>query len=193
TGYTGVELLRILSKHPQVELVAITSRSEAGQAVAELFPNLRGHVDLAFSVPDPAVLAACDVVFFATPHNVAMQSVPELHRRGVPVSDLSVDFRIRDAALRSHWYGEAHSCPELLAEAVYGLPQVNRERIRGAQLVACAGCYPTSVQLGFLPVLEQGWIDPSRLIASAGSGVSGAGRQAKIDNLLSETGDNFKA
>ena len=193
TGYTGVELLRLLSKHPQVELVAITSRSEAGLAVADLYPNLRGHVDLQFSVPDPAVLAALDVVFFATPHNVAMQMMPELIQRGVRVVDLSADFRIRDAALWSKWYGEPHACPELLEQAVYGLPEVNRDQIRSAQLIACAGCYPTSVQLGFLPLLEKGWVDPSRLIANAASGVSGAGRQGKIDNLLTETSDSFKA
>lgn len=193
TGYTGVELLRLLSKHPQVELAAITSRSEAGQAVADLYPNLRGHVDLRFSVPDPAVLASLDVVFFATPHNVAMQMMPELIQRGVRVIDLSADFRIRDAQLWAKWYGEEHSCPDLLERAVYGLPEVNRDRIRTTQLVACAGCYPTSVQLGFLPLLEQGWIDPTRLIANAASGVSGAGRQGKIDNLLTEVSDSFKA
>lgn len=193
TGYTGVELLRLLSKHPQVELVAITSRSEAGQAVADMYPNLRGHVDLKFSVPDPAVLASLDVVFFATPHNVAMQMMPELIKRGVRVIDLSADFRIRDAELWSKWYGEEHSCPDLLETAVYGLPEVNRDKIRTSQLIACAGCYPTSVQLGFLPLLEKGWIDPSRLIANAASGVSGAGRQGKIDNLLTETADSFKA
>lgn len=193
TGYTGVELLRILAKHPRVELVAITSRSEKGLAVADLYPNLRGHVDLRFSVPDPEVLAGCDVVFFATPHNVAMQMMPDLLKRGVRAVDLSADFRIRDAELWSRWYGEPHHCPELLAQTVYGLPEVNRDRIREAQLVACAGCYPTSVQLGFLPLLERGWIDAKRLIANTASGVSGAGRQAKIDNLFSELNDSFKA
>lgn len=193
TGYTGVELLRLLAMHPQVELVAITSRSEAGLPVADLYPNLRGHVDLAFSVPDTDVLAACDVVFFATPHNVAMQTVPELLRRGTRIVDLSADFRIRDAELWSRWYGEPHACPDVLTQAVYGLPERNRERIRDAQLVACAGCYPTSVQLGFMPLVEAGLVDSQRLIASASSGVSGAGRQAKIDNLLTEAADSYKA
>lgn len=193
TGYTGVELLRILSKHPQVELVAITSRSEQGLAVADMYPNLRGHVDLKFTVPDHDALAQCDVVFFATPHNVAMQTVPDLVRRGVRIVDLSADFRIRDAELWSKWYGEPHTAPDLLAKAVYGLPEVNRERIREAQLVAAPGCYPTSVQLGFLPLLKQGWIDPHRLIANSASGASGAGRQAKIDNLFAEVNDSFKA
>lgn len=193
TGYTGVELLRILAKHPAVELAAITSRSEEGLAVADLYPNLRGHVDLAFSVPDPEQLSRCDVVFFATPHNVAMQMMPDLIGRGVRVVDLSADFRIRDAELWSRWYGEPHGAPELLAQAVYGLPEFNRERIRDAQLVACPGCYPTSVQLGFLPLLERKLIDPQRLIANSASGASGAGRQGKIDNLLSEINDSFKA
>jgi N-acetyl-gamma-glutamyl-phosphate reductase len=193
TGYTGVELLRILAKHPHVEVVAITSRSERGMAVADLFPNLRGHVDLCFSVPDAAALAACDVVFFATPHTVAMAMMPDIIARGARVVDLSADFRLRDAELWARWYGTPHTAPELLEQAVYGLPEVNRERIRTAQLVACAGCYPTSVQLGFLPLLERGWVDRNRLIANAASGVSGAGRQSKLDNLFSELNDSFKA
>ncbi len=193
TGYTGVELLRILSKHPQVELVAITSRSEAGQAVADMYPNLRGHVDLKFTVPDHDQLARCDVVFFATPHNVAMQTVPDLVKRGVRIIDLSADFRIRDAELWSKWYGEPHTAADLLDRAVYGLPEVNRDRIRDARLIAAAGCYPTSVQLGFLPLLEKGWIDPNRLIANSASGVSGAGKSAKVDNLFAEVNDSFKA
>lgn len=193
TGYTGVELLRILAKHPEVELTTITSRSEEGVAVADMYPNLRGHVDLRFSVPDHDQLARCDVVFFATPHNVAMQTVPDLVKRGVRIIDLSADFRIRDAELWSRWYGEPHTAPELLQQAVYGLPELNRSRIREAQLVAAPGCYPTSVQLGFLPLLERGWIDTERLIANSASGISGAGRQAKIDNLFAETNDSFKA
>jgi N-acetyl-gamma-glutamyl-phosphate reductase len=193
TGYTGVELLRILSKHPQAELVAITSRSEAGVAVADMYPNLRGHVDLRFTVPDHDELAKCDVVFFATPHNVAMQTVPDLINRGVRVIDLSADFRIRDAELWSRWYGEPHTAPDLLKKAVYGLPEFNRERIRAAQLVAAPGCYPTSVQLGLLPLLENKLVDRTRLIANSASGTSGAGRQGKIDNLFAEVNDSFKA
>jgi N-acetyl-gamma-glutamyl-phosphate reductase len=193
TGYTGVELLRLLARHPNADVVAITSRSEAGVAVQDMYPNLRGHIDLQFTVPDPAELAKLDVVFFATPHNVAMQTVPDLISRGVRVIDLSADFRIRDAALWSKWYGEEHTAQDLLAKAVYGLPEVNREAIRDAQLIACPGCYPTSVQLGFAPLLEQGWVDSSRLIANCASGVSGAGRQGKIDNLFAELNDSFKA
>ena len=193
TGYTGVELLRLLALHEEAEVVAITSRAECGRRVDDLFPNLRGLYDLAFSEPDVQVLAACDVVFFATPHNVAMNLVPELLAAGARVVDLSADYRIRDAELWSTWYGEPHASPELLAQAVYGLPEVNREKIVGAQLVACPGCYPTSVQLGLIPLLARGLVDPQHLIASSASGVSGAGRQAKIDNLLSEVADSFKA
>jgi len=193
TGYTGVELLRLLAAHEQAEVVAITSRAENGRRVDDLFPNLRGHYELAFSEPEVAQLAACDVVFFATPHNVAMNLVPELMAAGARVIDLSADYRLRDAALWSQWYGEPHASPELLAEAVYGLPEVNRDAIAGARLVACPGCYPTSVQLGLIPLLARKLVDPDHLIASAASGVSGAGRQAKVDNLLSEVSDSFKA
>ena len=193
TGYTGVELLRLLAQHPEVEVVAITSRAEEGQRADVLFPNLRGHYELAFSAPSVEELAACDVVFFATPHNVAMNMVPELLAAGTRVIDLSADYRLRDAATWSHWYGEPHASPELLTEAVYGLPEFNRAAIADARLVACPGCYPTSVQLGFLPLLEAGLVDTAHLIASSASGASGAGRQAKIDNLLSEIADSFKA
>jgi N-acetyl-gamma-glutamyl-phosphate reductase len=193
TGYTGVELLRLLTAHPQVELAAITSRAESGRRVDELFPNLRGHCDLVFSDPDINQLAACELVFFATPHNVAMQLVPELLAAGVKIIDLSADFRLRDAELWSRWYGEPHACPELLAEAVYALPEINRQQITQARLIACPGCYPTAVQLGFLPLLTAGVVDTTSLIANAASGVSGAGRQANVDNLVSEASDNFKA
>ena len=193
TGYTGVELLRILVNHPEAEVVAITSRAEEGVRVDSLYPNLRGHTEIAFSLPNVDVLASCDVVFFATPHNVAMNMMPQLLAKGIRVVDLSADFRIRDAQLWSQWYGEPHACPELLPQAVYGLPELNREQIKTAQLVACPGCYPTSVQLGLLPLIENSLVDNSRLIANAASGVSGAGRQAKVDNLLSEVSDSYKA
>lgn len=193
TGYTGVELLRILCKHPEVSLEVITSRSENGLAVADLYPSLRGHCDLVFSEPNTDQLAACDVVFFATPHGVAHALVPELYQKGVRIIDLSADFRLQDAELWASWYGQPHGCKELLPKAVYGLPEVNREAIAGAQLVACPGCYPTATQLGFLPLIENNLVDPERLIANAASGVSGAGRQAKVDNLMAEVSDSFKA
>ena len=193
TGYTGVELLRLLAAHPEVELKAITSRSEAGQAVADMFPNLRGHVDLAFCEPDQAGLTECDVVFFATPNGIAMQHAPELLDAGVRVIDLAADFRLKDPAEWAQWYGQPHACPELLNEAVYGLPEVNRAAVAKARLVANPGCYPTAVQLGFLPLLENNLVDTSRLIADAKSGVSGAGRKANVATLLGEASESFKA
>lgn len=193
TGYTGVELLRLLVNHPHVEVAVITSRAEDGIQVSELYPSLRGHLDLAFSVPDVEVLAELDAVFFATPHGVAQNMMPSLIERGVRVIDLSADFRIRDRALWEKWYNQPHAAPELIDMAVYGLPEVNREAIRSAQLIACPGCYPTATQLGFLPLLENNLIDPERLIANAASGASGAGRQANVDTLLSEISDSFKA
>lgn len=193
TGYTGVELLRLLAVHPQVQLTAITSRSEAGTAVADMFPNLRGHLQLKFTDPDSAGLQDCDVVFFATPNGTAMRVVPDLLKAGVRVIDLAADFRLQDPKEWQQWYGEAHACPELLTEAVYGLPEMNRERIRKAALVANPGCYPTAVQLGFLPLLENDLVDCAHLIADAKSGVSGAGRGAKVAHLLCETSESMKA
>ncbi len=193
TGYTGVELLRILAVHPDVEVSCITSRSEAGLPVADLYPNLRGFYDLAFSEPEVSTLAACDLVFFATPHGVAMRMMPELMAAGARVVDLSADFRIKDLDVWARWYGMPHESPEWAEKAVYGLPEVARAAIRDAQLVANPGCYPTAVQLGFLPLLESGLVDPSRLIADAKSGASGAGRQGKIGMLHGEIGESFKA
>lgn len=193
TGYTGVELLRLLAQHPNVELTAITSRKEAGMPVAEMFPSLRGHVSLAFSTPDEAPLKSCDVVFFATPNGVAMQQTRELLDAGVKVIDLAADFRIQDVAEWSKWYGMEHACPDLVAEAVYGLPEINREKIKGARLIANPGCYPTAVQLGLLPLVEAGVIDTSWMVADCKSGVSGAGRKAEIGALFAEASDSFKA
>lgn len=193
TGYTGVELLRLLGNHPLVEVLAITSRAEAGTRVDSLFPNLRGKCDLVFCLPEHAGLEQCDAVFFATPHGVALDGAPELLDAGVKVIDLSADFRLCDTKLWEKWYGLPHGKPELAAEAIYGLPEVNREHIVGARLVAVPGCYPTAVQLGLIPLVEAGLVHTDTLVASAASGVSGAGRQATVDNLLSEVHDSFKA
>ncbi len=193
TGYTGVELLRLLALHPQVQLAVITSRGEAGTAVADLFPNLRRYIDLAFSEPDPVALAGCDLVFFATPNGIAMQMTRELVDAGVRIVDLAADFRLQDPALWQQWYGMPHACEELLAEAVYGLPEMNREAISSARLVANPGCYPTAVQLGFLPLLEAGSVGTDVLIADCKSGVSGAGRGASVGALLAETAESMKA
>jgi N-acetyl-gamma-glutamyl-phosphate reductase len=193
TGYTGVELLRLLAQHPEVELRAITSRGDAGQKVADMFPSLRGRVDIAFETPQDARLGDCEAVFFATPNGIAMQQARELLAAGVRVIDLAADFRIADVAEWEKWYGMTHASPGLVAEAVYGLPEINREKIRGARLVANPGCYPTAVQLGFLPLVEAGLVDKSHLVADAKSGVSGAGRKAEVATLFSEAADTFKA
>ena len=193
TGYTGVELLRLLAQHPQCELSVITSRKEAGLPVADMFPNLRGHVALKFTEPSREALSACDVVFFATPNGVAMNEARALYDAEVRLIDVAADFRLKDVALWERWYKMKHACPELVAEAVYGLPEMNREAIRGARIVANPGCYPTAVQLGFMPLVESGLVDLSHLIADAKSGVSGAGRGAEVHTLLAEASDNFKA
>ncbi|NQY51905.1 MAG: N-acetyl-gamma-glutamyl-phosphate reductase [Piscirickettsiaceae bacterium] len=193
TGYAGIELLRLLINHPEISLEVITSRRNNGMAVDELFPSFRGHVDLIFTKPDIDLLSSCDVVFFATPHATAMALVPELIDRSVMVIDLSADFRIKDVTLWEKWYGTLHTCPYLVAQAVYGLPEVNRELIKSAQLISVPGCYPTAIQLGFLPLLKNNIIDPMNLIADTKSGISGAGRKAAIHTLLAESSENVRA
>ena len=193
TGYTGVELLRILVQHPEVNLKVVTSRGEDGQPVSQTFPNLRPFTDICFSVPDVKTLSECDLVFFATPHGVAMAMAPELIKAGVRIIDLGADFRIKDVEEWSKWYGMEHTCPELVDMAVYGLPEVNRETIKDAQLIANPGCYPTASQLGLLPLIENGLIEDQGIVADCKSGVSGAGRQGKIGLLLCETSESFSA
>ncbi|MET0103038.1 MAG: N-acetyl-gamma-glutamyl-phosphate reductase [Sedimenticola sp.] len=193
TGYTGVELLRLLAEHPGVEVSVITSRSEAGTPVSDMYPNLRGHIDIAFSEPDAKTLGACDLVFFATPNGTAMKMVPELLDAGVKVIDLAADFRIKEISVWEQWYGMQHACPELVAEAVYGLPEINRDAVKAARLVANPGCYPTAATLGLLPLLEAGVIETDGLVADCKSGVSGAGRGANVGMLMGEVGESFKA
>ena len=193
TGYTGAELLRLLSQHPDVEIEVVTSRSKKGVLISEIFPNLRGHMQHVFTSLDIEHLVNCDVVFFATPHGIAQSLVPKVLAKGIKVIDLSADFRIRDIETWEHWYNQRHLAPELAKIAAYGLPEVNRNKIRHANLVACAGCYPTSIQIGLLPLLASKSISTRDIVANSASGVSGAGRQANISNLLSEVGDSFKA
>ncbi len=193
TGYTGAELLRLLVTHPQVELKYVTSRSESGKKVAELFPNLRGFTEVCFTEPAAELLSECDLVFFATPNGTAMKMVPELIANDVRVIDLAADFRLQDAGVWKQWYGMDHACLDVLADAVYGLPEINREAVKSAKVVANPGCYPTAVTLGFLPLVEHGLIDDQHLIADAKSGVSGAGRGASVATLQAESSENFKA
>ena len=195
TGYTGVELLRLLLRHPQAQVRLLTSRTEAGKRVADMFPNLRGHTDLEFSDLDIEKLKQCDVVFFATPHGVAMKHAEALVAAGTKVIDLAADFRLQDLAQFEKWYGMPHSCPKLLTDSVYGLSELNREKIKQAQVIGNPGCYPTTVQLGLAPLLksEQPLINPQSIIIDAKSGVSGAGRKADLGMIYSENADNFKA
>lgn len=194
TGYTGVELLRLLALHPHAELTVITSRGDAGSPVAELFPSLRGYVDLKFSDPATANLAACDVVFFATPHGVAMSQAQALLDANVKVIDLAADFRLQDTAVFEKWYKMPHTCADILKNAVYGIPELYREQIKSASVIGNPGCYPTTVILGLAPLLELGLIDFSApIVADCKSGVSGAGRKAEVATLFAESSDNMKA
>lgn len=194
TGYTGVELLRLLAQHPSAEIKAVTSRQEEGMPVADMFPSLRGHVDAVFQTPDNAQLDQCDVVFFATPHGVAMNEAKELLAKGVKIIDLAADFRLQDTAVFEQWYGMSHVCPDILKQSVYGLVEINRNKIAQAQVIANPGCYPVTVILGTAPLW--GHANPlveSRIVADCKSGVSGAGRKAAVGTLFPEASDNFKA
>jgi len=194
TGYTGVELLRLLAVHPHAELTVITSRGEAGLLVADMFPSLRGYVDLVFSDPASANLSACDVVFFATPHGVAMNQAQTLLNANVKVIDLAADFRLQNTRVFEQWYKMPHTCADILKEAVYGIPELYRDKIKNAKVIGNPGCYPTTVLLGLAPLLEQGLIDFSApIVADCKSGVSGAGRKAEVATLFAESSDNMKA
>ncbi|MFT5220986.1 MAG: N-acetyl-gamma-glutamyl-phosphate reductase [Planctomycetota bacterium] len=193
TGYTGVELVRLLALHPEVELKIITSRSQDGIAVSALFPSLRGIVDLAFTAPTLDSYKECDLIFFATPNGTAMTQAEELLASGIKVIDLAADFRIKHIPTWEQWYGNTHSCPDLVAEAVYGLPELNRAAIQQARIVANPGCYPTAVILAMLPLLANGMVDPASIIADCKSGASGAGRNATVSTLFCEVTESVKA
>ncbi|RUM83471.1 MAG: N-acetyl-gamma-glutamyl-phosphate reductase [Candidatus Thioglobus sp.] len=193
TGYTGVELLRLLHNHAQVEVIAISSRSEAGQLVGEFFPSLAGQTDLAFTAPDDAVLDKCDVIFFATPHGVAMETAGTFINKGIKVIDLGPDFRLRDKNEYAQWYGLENFQDDLLASSVYGLSEINREQIKGAQLIGNPGCFPTTVLLALKPLIEKNLIDLSNIVVDSKTGVSGAGRGANQAMLLCEASESVKA
>lgn len=193
TGYTGVELMRILVAHPEVEIKVITSRSQAGNLVTDIFPSLRGKVSLRFSEPTAEAYQGCDLVFFATPNAIAMHQAQELLDAGIKIIDLAADFRIKDIATWEKWYDAKHACPSLVEQAVYGLPELNRAAIRSANLVANPGCYPTAVILALLPLLAQGLIDPANIIADCKSGASGAGRKANVATAFCEVTESVKA
>ena len=192
SGYTGVELARILCNHPHVEITAATSRQYAGKKLAEVFPNLRSRVDLVCENLGVAeICERADVIFTAVPHKTAMNVVPELLAAGKKVIDLSADFRLRDVAVYEKWY-DPHTAPEYLAEAVYGLPEIYREKIKTARLIANPGCYPTSIILALAPLLAAGVVDARTIIADSKSGTSGAGRGASVATLFCEVTDGFR-
>jgi N-acetyl-gamma-glutamyl-phosphate reductase len=193
SGYTGQELLRILAHHPKVEIAYATSERFAGSAVDEVFPSFTGLIDLQLrklSLQD--IARDADVIFTALPHGQSMDVVAAFIKKRKQVVDLSADFRLKDAALYERWYGK-HSCPDLLSEAVYGLPEIYRDEIKRAQLVANPGCYPTGAILALIPLLEGGMIDPASIIVDAKSGVSGAGRSPSMTNLFGEVAEGLKA
>lgn len=193
SGYTGVELLRILYGHPEVAVTCVTSEQSAGKRISDVFPSLRGRCELLLENLEPVRIAEkADFIFTALPHKAAMEVVPTFLRLEKRVVDLSADYRLQDAREYERWY-EPHMSPELLKKAVYGLPELRRARIAGANLVANPGCYPTSVILGLAPLLKKKLIDITTIIADSKSGVSGAGRSAKVDNLFCEVNDGFKA
>ena len=193
SGYTGVELTRILTNHPECELTVVTSRQYAGQPLSTVFPNLREHIDLICEKPDlDRLKEKADFFFTAVPHKTAMDIVPILLAAGKKVVDLSADFRLRDAGVYEQWY-QAHSCPDLLQNAVYGLPELYRQHVSNAALTANPGCYPTSVILGLAPLLREHIIDHETLIIDSQSGTTGAGRTASVGTLFCEVADGFRA
>ncbi|WP_174559091.1 N-acetyl-gamma-glutamyl-phosphate reductase [Acinetobacter bouvetii] len=195
TGYTGVELLRLLLRHPNVQVNVLTSRTENGRRVDDMFPSLRGHTDLQYSDLNIDELKKCDVVFFATPHGVAMKHAAELVAANTKVIDLAADFRLQDLEQFEKWYGLEHACPDILKDSVYGLSELNRDKIKNANVIGNPGCYPTTVQLGLAPLFKQAeaLVKPESIIIDAKSGVSGAGRKASLGMIYSENADNFKA
>ena len=193
SGYTGIELLRLLSQHPHINIHHVTSRGDKGRAVSDVYPSLRGFINQQFIDPDEADLINSDLVFFATPNGIAMQYAQNLAKEGVKIIDLAADFRIKDVDVWEHWYGMKHTSKELLKDAVYGLPEVNRDKIKNAQIVANPGCYPTAIQLGLLPLIKNNLIDQSNIIADVKSGISGAGKKEDTNLLMAESAENFKA
>jgi N-acetyl-gamma-glutamyl-phosphate reductase len=191
TGYTGVELLRLLARHPAVEIAFLSSEQYRERRAAEVYPFLTGVVDALLQAPDPAAVASvAEIVFSALPHGTAAPLVADLVRRGRRVLDLSADFRLRDATVYARWYGE-HPCPELLRDAVYGLPELYRDRLHGARLVAVPGCYPTGALLGLAPLARAGWLREP-VVIDAKSGTTGAGRGAKLEQLFAEVNENCR-
>ena len=194
SGYTGAELLRLCAQHPSLDVVLAAADTKAGTAVADLYPSLgAAYPDQTFAETDPAAADGLDLVFLALPHGTSQQVVPELRKRVGAVVDLAADFRLKDPAMYPRWYGEDHACPDLLADFVYGIPELLRDQLRHADLVAAAGCYPTAAALALAPLVRAGAISPGGLIVDAASGVSGAGRTLRDTSHFSTVNEDFTA
>ncbi len=192
SGYTGLELIRLLAAHPSAELMVLTSETFQGRNVAEVFPSLRGIVDLKLRPLDDDVAKDCDVLFLALPHTAAMSKLPDYFRRDCKIIDLSADYRLKDPAAYAEWYAVTHTHPELLAQAVYGLPELHRDAIRSARFIANPGCYPTSVILALAPLFKTDWADLNSIIADSKSGVSGAGRKPSLATHYGEVNEGVR-
>ena len=193
SGYTGFELLRLLVNHPEIEIVFLTSETYQGDNISRVFPSINGFVDLKLSSIESVSNHACDIVFLALPHTTSMEKVPGFLEKNCKAIDLSAAYRIKDPAIFKEWYSASHQQPELLKEAVYGLPEIYREKIKSARLVANPGCYPTSVTLALAPIVTEGWADLSSIIVDSKSGISGAGRKASLATQFSEINEGISA
>ncbi|NIP99979.1 MAG: N-acetyl-gamma-glutamyl-phosphate reductase [Nitrospinaceae bacterium] len=193
TGYTGIELLRLLVNHPEVEIGSLTADSHAGKNICEVAPSLKGWVDQTLVELTPDAGKECDVLFLALPHTASMKYVPELLQGGCKIVDLSVDYRLREAEDYRSWYQTPHLNPELLDQAVYGLPEIHRKEIQTAQLVANPGCYPTGAILALAPIMSQAWADPATIVIDSKSGVSGAGRKLSQGTQFCEANESVAA
>ena len=193
SGYTGVELLRLLISHPEAEIVFLTSQTYQGQPVSEVFPSLGRFSDMKFSSLETVSGDDCDIIFLALPHTISMENVPGFLKGNTRVIDLSADYRLKDPTVFEEWYAVSHQQPELLKEAVYGLPEIHRETIASARLVANPGCYPTSITLALAPLITEDWVDLSCIVADSKSGISGAGRKASLTTQFSEVNEGVSA
>jgi N-acetyl-gamma-glutamyl-phosphate reductase len=193
SGYTGLELLRLLIKHTEVKITAVSSEKYQGQMLADVFPSFGGFSDLQFTPLTPGIAADCDILFLALPHTTALDQMPSFLKGNCRVIDLSADFRLKSPETFQQWYAVAHTQSEALGQAVYGLPEIHRDRIKTAKLVANPGCYPTSVLLALLPILTTAWVDADSIIADCKSGVSGAGRKPALGTLFSECNEAVSA
>jgi len=191
SGYTGLELIRLLLNHPEVELTVLTSETYKGKSIADVFPSLNGIIDIELQPFDSEIAKACDVVFLALPHTTAMDKLPQLLESDCKVIDLSADYRLKNADAYPKWYSLTHTHPELLSKVVYGLPELYREEIKSAQAIANPGCYPTSVILALAPLMKTDWVDLHSIISDSKSGVSGGGRKPSMTNAFSEVNEGL--